>query len=363
VPRPRKPRSALPPHVHAVRSRGRNYYYFQPFRNTSREVSRVALPGAPFTPDGTPDAAWWSAYRELSRTTAQHPAGTFSALITDFTNSTEWNELSPKTQQLWRPLLARVEDAWSSLSVAGVKPRHVLALRDSYADRPGAANNLMRALSSMMTWSIPQGWRETNPCADLRKLKVGSGYEPWTWREIEHFHKHARVDLWHGAAIALYTGQRQADVIAMKWNDIDRALIAVVQEKTGKRLWIPMHENLRVLLAEIPRVSITILTSSRRVPWTSDGFRHVWADQLASPIMAPLRERRRVFHGLRKSAVVFLLEAGCSDAEVSAITGQSREMVEHYAREVNQRKLAATAILKWQAATQTRTENERDDSL
>ena len=149
----------------------------------------------------------------------------------------------------------------------------------------------------------------------------------------------------------------------MKWNDLDRSLIAVVQEKTGKRLWIPMHQNLRALLAEIPRVSIAILTSSRRVPWTSDGFRHVWADQLASPIMAPLRERRRVFHCLRKSAVVFLLEAGCTDAEVAAITGQSREMVEHYALQVNQRKLAAAAILKWEAATQARTENERDDSL
>jgi hypothetical protein len=50
-----------------------------------------------------------------------------------------------------------VEDAWSSLSVAGLKSRQVLALRDSYADRSGAANKLMRALSSMMTWSIPQG--------------------------------------------------------------------------------------------------------------------------------------------------------------------------------------------------------------
>jgi len=131
--------------VHAVRSRGRDYYYFQPFRNTSREVPRIALPGAPFTPNGTPDPAWWSAYCELSGTTPQPTAGTFSALITAFTNSAEWRELSPKTQQLWRPLLERVEQAWSSLSVAGLKPRHVLALRDSYADRPGAEISCARS--------------------------------------------------------------------------------------------------------------------------------------------------------------------------------------------------------------------------
>ena len=57
-----------------------------------------------------------------------------------------------------------------------------------------------------------------------------------------------------------------------------------------------------------------------------------------------------VFHGLRKSAVVMMLEAGGTDAEVSGITGQSRKMVEHYARMVNQERLAAAMILKWEAS-------------
>ena len=75
-------------------------------------------------------------------------------------------------------------------------------------------------------------------------------------------------------------------------------------------------------------------------------------------VMRPLRDNNRVFHGLRKSAVVFLLEAGCTDAEVSAITGQSRQMVEHYAKQVNQKKLAAAAVLKWESAEGGRSENE-----
>ena len=66
--------------------------------------------------------------------------------------------------------------------------------------------------------------------------------------------------------------------------------------------------------------------------------------------MAALRDRHLVFHGLRKSAVVFLLEAGCTDAETAAITGQSRDMVENYAKQVNQKRLAAAAILKWEGA-------------
>jgi len=64
--------------------------------------------------------------------------------------------------------------------------------------------------------------------------------------------------------------------------------------------------------------------------------------------MADLKEQGLVFHGFRKSAVVFLLEAGCTDAQVSAITGQTREMVEHYSLMVNQKRLAKEAILKWE---------------
>jgi hypothetical protein len=59
---------------------------------------------------------------------------------------------------------------------------------------------------------------------------------------------------------------------------------------------------------------------------------------------------RAALAGDFKSAVVMLLQAGCTTAEVAAITGQSFDMVEHYAKQVNQKKLAAAAILKWERA-------------
>jgi hypothetical protein len=79
--------------------------------------------------------------------------------------------------------------------------------------------------------------------------------------------------------------------------------------------------------------------------------------------LKPLREAGRVFHGLRKSAVVFLLEAGSTDAEAAAITGLSRQIVEHYARQVNQKKLAAVPGLKWEATEVERHDNSKSPSL
>lgn len=168
----------------------------------------------------------------------------------------------------------------------------------------------------------------------------------------------SKPELWWAAALALYLGQRQSDDLAMLWNECASGLMSVAQDKTGKRLWIAVHRDLRGILESVPRRATTILTNTRGRPWTGDGFRTSWDKELDREVMAPIRQAGLVFHGLRKSAVVFLLEAGCTDAEVSAITGQSRQMVEHYARQVNQKKLAAAAVSKWEAVAGGGTQKE-----
>jgi integrase len=365
VGRPRKVSVKLPPHVHAVKARGRYYYYFQRFRGSEREEARVKLPGVPFDRDGMPIADWWRAYRELTGEGQQGPKrGAFAAVIAAYKVSPEWAELSERTRSERARHFSKIEAAWGELSVAGLEARHVLQLRDRYAVTPGEANNIVRSLSSLLSWSIPRGWRTHNPCTKIRMLRIGEGYAPWAWEEIEQFRTNARADLWWAAALALYSGQRQADVLGTLWSDIQQGLLFVWQSKTGKKLLIPMHENLRTVLAEIPRASVHVLTNSRGAPWTTDGFKTSWGDEMKRQIFTELHQKQLVFHGLRKSAVVFLLEAGCTDAEVSAITRQSRGMIAHYALQVNQKKLAAAAVLKWQAADQTgRTRNENEPSL
>src|SRR5215467_9707701 len=93
-----------------------------------------------------------------------------------------------------------------------------------------------------------RGWRPNNPCLRVPKLKGGDGWAPWPWHMIEHLREHAALHLWEAAALALYTGQRMSDVLAMLWSDIDQGLIAVVQSKTTKKLWIPIHHELAALL-------------------------------------------------------------------------------------------------------------------
>lgn len=333
----------LPPHVVMIKNRlGRPYYYLQRHRGTARAEKRQRLPDDPRSDE------FWRAYARLTGASPEPaPTRSFAALIDEWQDSAEWRQMAPKTRVEWARYCRHIRAAWGSLEVAGVEPYHVLRLRDTMADRPAAANNLLRCLSVMLAWSVPRRWRADNPCREIKLLRTGDGYAPWTWDAIEASRGDLlarRPDLWWAAGVSLYTGQRQGDALAMRWDDIANGMLAVRQQKTAKRLAIPLHRDLQALLETIPRRAPTILTSSEGRPWTRDGFRSAWGKH------RPAAAAGLVFHGLRKSAVVFLLEAGCTDAEVAAITGQTREMVEHYARQVNQHKLAAAAVLKWEAA-------------
>ncbi len=215
--RPRKGRLQLPPHVHCTTARGKQYFTYHPFRGTKRSGKRVKLPGAPLNTDGTPNPEWWAAYRLAAGEPAPAArAGTFAALIASYKASPEWRELSPRTQKEWTRHLQLVQNKWGALLVDGVEPKHVLSLRDTRAETPADANNMLRALSALFGWSLLRGWRSANPCLRIPKLKIGEGWAPWPWDAIQHFRQHARTDLWEAAALALYTGQRMSDVLVMQ---------------------------------------------------------------------------------------------------------------------------------------------------
>ena len=117
-------------------------------------------------------------------------------------------------------------------------------------------------------------------------------------------------------------------------------MLTLKQQKRGKIVQVRVHEALAEELAATPKAGLTILTNYQ-------------CGQLSQEIV---RKELQAFtrtighetvpHGLRKNAVNALLEAGCTIAEVAAVTGQSYRIVEKYAARVNVRTLAGAAIVK-----------------
>lgn len=128
----------------------------------------------------------------------------------------------------------------------------------------------------------------------------------------------------------------------MGWGDVRGGCVALRQQKTGKELLVPFHRDLAAMIAKAPRLGLTILARADGRPLKPATLR----DQLQR--WAERHGVKVVPHGLRKNAVNALLEAGCSVAETAAISGQSLQVVEHYAKQRNQTALASAAILRWQ---------------
>jgi len=157
--------------------------------------------------------------------------------------------------------------------------------------------------------------------------------------------------------LAYFTGQRNSDIRKMKWTNIAGDEIHVIQEKTGAEVWVPLHPDLRAELAVTDRRGETIIAAERL---QSEGLPNRTAGQPLSKraLDAYWQDQRRILglsgdnhentlHGLRKNATINLLEAGCTNSEAKAITGHSTDqMVNHYAKKVNQKRQARAAMDK-----------------
>ena len=81
---------------------------------------------------------------------------------------------------------------------------------------------------------------------------------------------------------------------------------------------IPVASPLKAALDATPKRSPIILLNSDGRPWTWSGFRTSWGKACAKAGIMDL-----TFNDLRGTAVTRLALAGCTEAEIAAITGHS----------------------------------------
>lgn len=330
----------LPPGVHRqVRESGKVRYYWHPGRGTPSAGPRVRLPDDPHTPE------FWA---ELARARAASqtqppPAPTIAAMVDAYFASPAFAEKRPNTQREYLRDLREFQAELGSLAPDDLKPFNLARLRDNMADTPAKANKTLKVIGALYGWGREQGWvLGANPASRLSKLAVGE-YQPWPQEALDAFPTAFPAPLARCFMMGLYTGQRLGDVLAMHRSAVEGGGIWVTQEKTGKKLLIPLHSAIRDLVLHSPGVICPRNVAGEA--FTTDQFHAALGRaRLKLPEDSPLKEV--VFHGLRKNATSHLLEAGCSEAEVSSITGMSLAMVVHYGKGARQKRLAREAMKK-----------------
>jgi Phage integrase family len=106
---------------------------------------------------------------------------------------------------------------------------------------------------------------------------------------------------------------------AVRWAELS----SVSSESEGGDARFCSTNYLKEFLERAQRRSPLILTNTRGLPWTSDGFRTSWAKLCAKAKIADL-----TFHDLRGSAVIRLALAGATVPEIATFTGHSLKDVE-----------------------------------
>jgi integrase len=323
------------PYVSSFRDiRGKMRYRFR------RGGVSVYLPGTPGS------AVFLDAYQKLLEDfepQRRAPDGTLDALAQIYFASPAFLKNKASTQRAYRSNLRAFLDKWGDAPVGLLETDDLAEIIGLMADRPGAANNLIKRLRALFKIARRKGWVSFDPTEDIPYFKTG---EIHTWNAGEHaaFVRHHQPGTMARLAYMahLHTGQRKGDIVRLPMPKKASEPIRLVQEKTGKRLEIPLAPALWQEIKRHTRRPSLLVTSFGK-PFTANGYGNWFRERCRE---AELPERCSS-HGLRKSAAKDLAEAGCSAHEIQAITGHGTlKEVERYTRAAEQSRLAKSALAK-----------------
>jgi integrase len=293
---------------------------------------------------------------------AAHTVGSLAHLIDAYRSSPEFRALADKTRKDYGRYLDLLKRDHGHRSVAQMPREAVLKIRDEHQDNPRTANYIVAVLRLLLsyaedraqTFRLPPNW--VNPARRPRRLRTGEGHRPWEEIELEAYRKR-----WVTGSLQrvlfetfLNTGQRGADIAPMIRQQYFRGEIAVVQEKTKERVWIPASADLRAALDPwLDRHGHVVLfpTPTGRA-LKIDHMRHVMREairQAALPDDCTL-------HGLRYTFATIAVELGLDWQTIDSIVGhRTAEMAHKYTAK---RRSARLAIITLDRARERSRDNE-----
>ena len=156
-----------------------------------------------------------------------------------------FTKLKPGTQRNYRRWLDIIKAEVGRFQIKDLSPVAVRAMRDSIKIKsaPTTADMCVMVVSVLWEFAI-----EFCRCPSAQPAHGVAGvhtdrksHKPWPADVVGRALMASDVVLRLAVSLLLYTGQREGDVIRMKWADIRNDEILVVQEKTNTKVWISLH--------------------------------------------------------------------------------------------------------------------------
>ncbi len=314
------------------------------------------LTGAPGSPE------FVKSYHEAHAADRRRPDATVLATVFDaYQDSEAFRGLAERTRKDYARLIRIISTEFGDMHKGALLQKETRGVFRSWRDLRARASKRQAdygwvVLARVLSWALDGGMVDANPCEKGGRLYHGTRADKvWSDGDLEAFLAVARPEMRLAIMLALWTGQRQGDLLRLPWSAYDGRYIRLKQSKTGVRVTIPTGAPLKAMLDALPRRSPVVMLSSFKRPWTEDSFRVAWS---RTATLAKIDGR--TFHDLRGTAVLHLALAGCTVPEIATITGHNLSDVKsildasYFHRDV---ALAESGIAKLETRTRTKTPN------
>ena len=219
--------------------------------------------------------------------------------------------------------------------------KHIRDILATLAQTPRKADHMVQIIR--LLWNFARKELEweigDNPAADVALFGKTREFEPWPDWMVKEVTT-APPDVQAVVELILGTGQRPNAALMMRHDDFNGKEMWVRDEKANERFMVACPDRLRLFVASRAKKGAFIfaknLTEPKGYSIIEKHFRK-WRKTLG--------ERANPFsmHGLRKLAIIQLALAGCSDAEIQAVTNQSAATVADYRKKANRYPLSKAA--------------------
>jgi integrase len=340
-----------------IRLRGINSYTAKLADGTTRTYwyawkGGPRLQGEPGTPE------FIASYNQAAAQKIKTLAGRLLSLLQSYQASDDFRQLRERAREDYARIIQnQIEAEFSDFPLSGLSDKRTRGIFMDWRDRLALksrrqADYAWTVLARFLSWSKDRGHISVNPCERGGRIYRGSRAEKiWTADDEAAFLRSSPAHLHLPLLLALWTGQRQGDLLRLPWSAYDGTHIRLKQSKTGCRVVVPVGAPLKAALDTTAKRSTIILTTTDGKPWTPDGFRTSWRKACAKAGVVGV-----TFNDLRGTAVTRLALAECTEAEIATITGHSLRDVRsildaHYLH--RDPALAESAIKKLERRTES----------
>jgi integrase len=298
-----------------------------------------------------------ASYNEAVARKVVPPRGTLLSVLQGYQASEDFLGLAPRSRSDYAGKIKLIEKAFGDFPLSALTDNRTRGVFKAWREKLAVSSRRQAdyawvVLARILSWGVDRGLVAANPCARGGRLYRGSRAENiWTAGDEAAFLERAPAHLHLPLLLALWTGQRQGDLLRLPWSAYDGRHIRLRQSKGGARVVIPVGAPLKAALDAAAKRSTIMLTTTDGKPWTPDGFRASWGKACKRAGVVGV-----TFHDLRGTAVTRLAIAGCTEAEIATITGHWLRSVRaiidtHYLS--RDPALAESAIRKLERGTQT----------